>query len=91
MDDGNRENPIYDYLGDDSTPCRWWHPDMGPSCARCGSDRIDLHEGRWDTIGKGPFSTDPYRGIPWTTVERIKLRLKVEGEWWFQAAGLTRV
>ena len=76
-DDGNRLNPTYNSLGDDSVPCRWWHPDMGPFCARCGSGRMDLHDGEW--AGTGTFKAgSPFHGEPWTTQQRSALGLPVE-------------
>lgn len=90
QDDGHRLAPRFDSLGDDSVPCRWWHPDMGPYCARCGSGRIDLHDGEWSREQDGTMlGSGPYRGIPWTDAQRILLGLPVEEQWWHQAAGMT--
>ena len=82
-DDRNRLNPRREALGDDSVPCRWWHPDMVAACARCGSERPDLHDGQW----WGPIN-GPYGPVPWTDVQRLQLGLPVEEQWWHQAAGL---
>lgn len=80
-EDRNRMAPTFDMSGDDSIPCRWWHPDMGPFCARCGSGRIDLHHGEWDFRTRTPRL--------WTARQRYELGLYVEPEWWHQAAGMT--
>lgn len=66
--DRNRLAPTYTSLGDDSVPCRWWHPDMGAGCARCGSERPDLHDGVWDYSGTYPnYECHPRL---WTDVQR---------------------
>jgi hypothetical protein len=94
IDDGHRESP-YASLGDDSVPCRWWHPDIGVRCARCGSGRADLHDGWWGT-DEDATSVPPMmfsslgaerHGIPWNDRERSLLGLDVEPKWWHQAAG----
>jgi hypothetical protein len=95
IDDGHRESPMFNSLGDDNIPCRWWHPDMGPRCARCGSGRADLHDGWWgtdeDATDEPPkiFSSlgAERHGIPWNDREQSLLGLDVEPKWWHQAAG----
>jgi hypothetical protein len=92
-DDGDRLTPTYTALGDDSVPCRWWHHDVSPYCARCGSARMDLHDGVWDSLshplGSVPFrATSDYGPSPWTDVERLRLGLPVAEQWWHQAAGV---
>lgn len=101
-DDGHRLEPRYESLGDASVPCRWWHPDIGGYCARCGSARIDLHAGEWVrltglTFGKRVAPEDcevvatashgDFGGLPWSDAQRVELGLPVSEEWWHEAAG----
>ncbi len=93
MDDGHRLEPKFAMLGDGSVPCRWWHPDFGAYCARCGSARADLHDGVWDLPDyppspPAPAGTNKYEGIPWSDRQRANLGLPVAEQWWHQAAGI---
>lgn len=87
-DDGHRLEPRFDMSGDTSVPCRWWHPDMGPFCARCGSGRMDLHDGEW--VGVSLLGEQrELGGAPWTDAQRAALGLQLEEQWWHQSAGMT--
>ena len=88
-DDGRRLHPARAHLGDDSVPCRWWHPDLVGRCARCGSARADLHDGVWGhPSGALLGAPDEHVGIAWTDVQRLQLGLPVDEQWWHHAAGL---